>query len=164
MSGPAGGRGCAVRIERIGGATLYCGDCLRLKVPEKSRGGAVRWPVSAVSAVFIVLIGLNLMAQSIFYGDSLTLEDLKTCASIDLFEANDYKLSYLISGGSEAGVADQYAQDLAQEESNSITIPLAQYYAGAGQIDNALDTLDHGSDTCGQMKRSGSRCSTCTRA
>ena len=126
--------------------TLYCGDCLRLKVPEKSRGGAVRWPVSAVSAVFIVLIGLNLMAQSIFYGDSLTLEDLKTCASIDLFEANDYKLSYLISGGSEEGVADQYAQDLAQEESNSITIPLAQYYAGAGQIDNALDTLDHGSD------------------
>ena len=65
--------------------TLYCGDCLRLKVPENSRGGAVRWPVSAVSAVFIVLIGLNLMAQSIFYGDSLTLEDLKTCASIDLF-------------------------------------------------------------------------------
>lgn len=126
--------------------TLYCGDCLRLKVPQKSKGGAVRWPVAAVSAAFIVLIGLNLFAQSTFYSDNLTLEDLKQCASIDPFEANDYKLSYLISGGSEEGVADQYAADLAKEESNSITIPLAQYYAGSGQVDNALDILDHGSD------------------
>ena len=126
--------------------TLYCGDCLRLKVPQKSKGGAVRWPVAAVSAAFIVLIGLNLFAQSTFYSDNLTLEDLKQCASIDPFEANDYKLSYLISGGSEEGVADQYAADLAKEESNSITIQLAQYYAGSGQVDNALDILDHGSD------------------
>ena len=126
--------------------TLYCGDSLRLKLPHKSKGGAVRWPVAAVSAVFIVLIGLNLIAQSIFYSDDLSLEDLKNCASIDLFEANDYKLSYLISGGNEEGVADQYAQDLAQEESNSITIPLAQYYAGTMQYAAALDTLDHGSD------------------
>lgn len=126
--------------------TLYCGDCLRLKVPQKSKGGAVRWPVAAVAAAFIVLIGLNLFAQSTFYSDNLTLEDLKQCASIDPFEANDYKLSYLISGGSEEGVADQYAADLAKEESNSITIPLAQYYAGSGQVDNALDILDHGSD------------------
>lgn len=126
--------------------TLYCGDCLRLKVPQKSKGGAVRWPVAAVSAAFIVLIGLNLFAQSTFYSDNLTLEELKQCASIDPFEANDYKLSYLISGGSEEGVADQYAADLAREESNSITIPLAQYYAGSGQVDNALDILDHGSD------------------
>ncbi len=96
--------------------------------------------------MFIVLIGLNLIAQSIFYSDDLSLEDLKNCASIDLFEANDYKLSYLISGGNEEGVADQYAQDLAQEESNSITIPLAQYYAGTMQYAAALDTLDHGSD------------------
>lgn len=43
-------------------------------------------------------------------------------------------------------MADQYAQDLAQEESNSITIPLAQYYAGSMQYAAALDTLDHGSD------------------
>ena len=126
--------------------TLYCGDCLRLKVPQKSKGGAVRWPVAVVSAAFVVMIGLNLFAQSIFYGDNLTLDDLKQCASIDLFEANDYKLSYLISGGNEEGVADQYAADLAKAESNSITIPLAQYYAGSGQVDNALNTLDNGSD------------------
>ena len=126
--------------------TLYCGDCLRLKLPQKSKGGVVRWPLAAVSAVFIVLLSLNLIAQSIFYSDSLTLEDLKNCASIDPFEANDYKLSYLLSGGNEEGVADQYARDLAAEESNSITIPLAQYYAGTGQMTSALDTLDHGSD------------------
>ena len=126
--------------------TLYCGDCLRLKVAEKSKGGAVRWPVAAVSAVFIVLIGLNLMAQSIFYGNNLTLDKLKTCVSIDFFEKNDYKLSYLLSGGDEEGVAEQYAADLAAVESNSITIPLAQYYAAIGQFSKALDTLDKGSD------------------
>nr|WP_297173202.1 O-antigen ligase family protein [uncultured Agathobaculum sp.] len=126
--------------------TLYCGDSLRLKLPQKRANGAVRWPVAAVSAVFVVLIGLNLIAQSIFYGSNLTLSDLKTCAAIDLFETNDYKLSYLLSGGDEEGVAETYARDLAQEESNSITIPLAQYFAGVGQIDDALDTLDHGSD------------------
>lgn len=125
--------------------TLYCGDCLRIKVPGKSKGGVVRWPVAAVSAVFIVLIGLNLIAQSIFYGNGLTLDDLKTCAAIDLFEKNDYKLSYLLSGGSEQGVADRYAAELAEVESNSITIPLAQYYASAGQYDKALDILDRGS-------------------
>lgn len=123
---------------------LYCGDSLRLKLPQKSAGGAVRWPVTAFSAIFVVLIGLNLIAQTIFTGDDLTIDDLKTCASIDLFEKNDYKLSYLLSGGNEAGVADQYAADLANTESNSITIPLAQYYVSAGQIDQALNILDQG--------------------
>lgn len=126
--------------------TVYCGDCLRIKVPESSKGGAVRWPVAAVSAVFIVLIGLNLIAQSIFHGNSLTLDKLKTCAAIDLFEKNDYKLSYLISGGNEEGVADRYAEDLAAAESNSITIPLAQYYAGSGQFAKAMYTLEDGSE------------------
>lgn len=126
--------------------TLYCGDCLRLKVPQNSGGGAVRWPVAGVSAVFIVLIGLNLIAQGTFYGEGLTLEDLKRCAAMDPFEANDYKLSYLLSGGNEEGVADRYAQDLAAAESNSITIPLAQYYAGTGQFANAIYTLEDGSD------------------
>lgn len=126
--------------------TLYCGDCLRIKAPESSKGGAVRWPVVGVSAVFIVLIGLNLIAQSIFYGNNLTLDKLKTCASIDLFEKNDYKLSYLLSGGSEEGVADRYADDLAAAESNSITIPLAQYYVSTGQFAKAMYTLDDGSN------------------
>lgn len=123
---------------------LYCGDCLRLQVPQSSKAGAVRWPVTAFSAVFVVLIGLNLMAQMIFTGEGLTLDDLKTCASIDLFEKNDYKLSYLISGGNEAGVADRYAADLAATESNSITIPLAQYYVSSGQFGKALEVLDQG--------------------
>ena len=126
--------------------TLYCGDCLRLKVPQKNSGGMIRWPVTAVSAVFIVLIGLNLVAQSMFMGEGVTVDDLKTCASIDAFEKNDYKLSYLISGGNESGVADKYAKDLAKTESNSITIPLAQYYASTGQYGAALNTLEQGSD------------------
>lgn len=126
--------------------TLYCGDCLRIKVPETSKGGAVKWPITAVSAIFIVLIGLNLIAQSIFTGNNLTLDKLKTCAKIDLFEKNDYKLSYLLSGGNEEGVADQYAADLAEAESNSITIPLAQYYAGTGQFAKAMYTLRDGAD------------------
>lgn len=124
--------------------TLHCGDSLRLHVTNKSKGGAVRWPITAVSAVFIVLIGLNLIAQSKFSSDELTLDDLKQCASIDLFETNDYKLSYLISGGNEEGVADRYAADLSRVDSNAIAIPLAQYYAGVGDYTKALDALDRG--------------------
>lgn len=124
--------------------TLHCGDSLRLNVTNKSKGGAVRWPITAVSAVFIVLIGLNLIAQSKFSSDELTLDDLKQCASIDLFETNDYKLSYLISGGNEEGVADRYAADLSRVDSNAIAIPLAQYYAGVGDYTKALDALDRG--------------------
>nr|WP_302641505.1 O-antigen ligase family protein [uncultured Agathobaculum sp.] len=124
--------------------TLHCGDSLRLNVPNKSKGGAVRWPITAVSAAFIVLIGLNLIAQSKFSSDELTLDDLKQCASIDLFETNDYKLSYLISGGNEEGVADRYAADLSRVDSNAIAIPLAQYYAGVGDYTKALDALDRG--------------------
>ena len=124
--------------------TLYCGDCLRLQVPQSSKGGAVRWPVAAFSGIFVVLLGLNLVAQTIFTGDGLTLDDLKTCATIDPFEKNDYKLSYLLSGGNEAGIADQYAADLAKEESNSITIPLAQYYVSVGDFGKAMDQLDQG--------------------
>lgn len=126
--------------------TLYCGDSLRAKVPQSSKAGIVRWPIAAFSAVFIVLIGLNLIAQSIFYSDDLSLEDLKNCASIDFFEANDYKLSYLISGGSEPDVVAQYAEDLSKAESNSITVPLAQYYTAVGEFDKALDTLESGAD------------------
>lgn len=124
--------------------TLYCGDCLRLQVPQSSKGGAVRWPLAAFSGIFVVLLGLNLVAQTIFTGDSLTMSDLKMCATIDLFEKNDYKLSYLISGGNEEGVADQYAADLAKAESNSITIPLAQYYVSVGEFGKAMDQLDQG--------------------
>lgn len=123
---------------------LYCGDCLRLKLPEKNSGGAVRWPVAAVSIIFVVLIGLNLLAQIIFTGSDVTLDDLKTCATIDLFEKNDYKLSYLISGGNEPEVAEKYAAALSKEESNSITIPLAQYYVSTGQYQQALNVLDQG--------------------
>lgn len=122
--------------------TLYCGDTLRVGAPKKS--GAVRIPVIVVSLAFVVLIGLNLIAQFKLYSADLTIDDLKTGASIDLFEKNDYKLSYLLSGGSEAGVADKYAADLQKAESNAIAIPLAQYYITIGQYDAALDTLEHG--------------------
>lgn len=126
--------------------TLYCGDSLCIKVSEKSNAGAVRWPIAGVSALFVVLIGLNLIAQNIFRGDNLTIDDLKTCAAIDLFEANDYKLSYLLAGADDPALADKYAKDLSRAESNAITIPLAQYYAVNGDINRALDTLEQGSD------------------
>lgn len=124
--------------------TLYCGDSLRLKLPEKDKGTAVRAPLIAGTGIFIILLGLNLFAQLSMYGENLTLDTLKNCAAIDFFEANDYKLSYLLSGGNEEGVADKYAADLQKAESNSIAVPLAQYYASVGRFSDALDTLDKG--------------------
>lgn len=125
---------------------LYCGDTLRLKVPGRSRLYGVRLPVGAVMLAFVIMIGLNLYAQTAVRKPTATLDTLKSCAAIDLFEKNDYKLSYLISGGQndDPELAASYAADLQREESNSITIPLAQYYASTGQFDAALDTLEQG--------------------
>lgn len=129
---------------------LYCGDVLRLSVPHKSKGYAVRVPVAVFAAAFVVMIGLNLYAYFISHRSDATLDTLKKCASIDLFEENDYKLSYLINalvnGGNDPTTASKFASELQKEESNSITIPLAQYYCSAGAYDDAMDTIEQGSN------------------
>lgn len=71
--------------------TVFCADSLRLKLPEKNKGGAVRWPVTAVCAVFTVLIGLNLIAQSKLNSDNLTLDDLKLGAKSTCLEQTTTK-------------------------------------------------------------------------
>ena len=126
--------------------TVFCADSLRLKLPEKNKGGAVRWPVTAVCAVFTVLIGLNLIAQSKLNSDNLTLDDLKLGAKIDLFEANDYKMSYLMSNYDDETLAAKYAASLSRVQSNTITVLLAQYYANTGDFNRAFDILDRGAE------------------
>ena len=126
--------------------TVFCADSLRLKLPEKNKGGAVRWPVTVVCAVFTVLIGLNLIAQSKLNSDNLTLDDLKLGAKIDLFEANDYKMSYLMSNYDDETLAAKYAASLSRVESNTITVLLAQYYANTGDFNRAFDILDRGAE------------------
>lgn len=80
MSGPAGGRGCAVRIERIGGATLYCGDCLDVLPdisgvdclvadPPYSSGGLFRSDRSADTNVKYVQKGQG-KSYATFSGDN----------------------------------------------------------------------------------------------
>lgn len=80
MSGPAGGRGRAVQIERIGGATLYCGDCLDVLPdisgvdcivadPPYSSGGLFRSDRSADTNVKYVQKGQG-KSYATFSGDN----------------------------------------------------------------------------------------------
>lgn len=132
----------------LGLISVYCGDALLIPAPKGKKPTALRASVVAYSAVFAVLIGLNLIAQSRLHGGNLTLDTLKSNASIDFFETNDHKLSYLLSGGTEhdAETAERFADDLSHVQSNSIGIPLAQYYMQTVQFDKALDVLDNASD------------------
>ena len=77
--------------------TVFCADSLRLKLPEKNKGGAVRWPVTAVCAVFTVLTGLNLIAQG---------KPVICMTMIDLLER--IKRTYSATGGSESDVLKIY--------------------------------------------------------
>lgn len=137
--------GCMVLFFAVLGMTaLWCGDTLRLEVPKKKASLAVKAPVAGVLGLFVVLIGLNLYAQTAVRGPGATFGTLRLCASIDPFETNDYKLSYLVNRGGDPEVCAKYAADLQKEESNSITLPLAYYYLAEGDCDSALDTLEHG--------------------
>ena len=78
-----------------------------------------------------------------------TGEDLTVAVSMDRFEWADYALSYVLSVSSAGDVdpsvrqqADEYAERLAEVDSNTIPIYLAQYYFLTGRTQEALDMVE----------------------
>ncbi len=87
-------------------------------------------------------------AQRLFNGNP-TGEDLTVAVSMDRFEWADYALSYVLSVSSAGDVdpsvrqqADEYAERLAEVDSNTIPIYLAQYYFLTGRTQEALDMVE----------------------
>ena len=108
----------------------------------------LHWGSAAIYAVFAVLVALNIYADAIVdNADSdhhAFMNALEDAASIDPFEYNDYKVSYVFNSlfppsPATAEKAEQYAEELSTVRSNSITNVLLQYYLEKQCYDDAFD-------------------------
>ncbi|MFI3227541.1 MAG: O-antigen ligase family protein [Clostridia bacterium] len=91
--------------------------------------------ISMVSTIslFVVFLAGNIIANVNINSNSVTLNTLTTNASIDIYEKNDYKLSYVLatSGIDDAtmrATSNKYLASLEKAKSNTISLYLAKYY------------------------------------
>lgn len=116
--------------------------------PRKSLASTQRFAVPAFLLIFVVLIGLNLVAKA-YFDKEQSFQSAETSAQIDLFERNDYMLSYVMSS---AGTDDphvqemsaKYAEKLRKVESNTIAPELANYYWRVGDTQSAFAVIEAG--------------------
>lgn len=128
---------------------LCCGDDIPLPawMEKKTVKNGLALGVCALVALFGVLLGCNIAARNLVT-DSSNLEQLERAAALDPFEKADYLLTYVIqAGGSETSQevrekADGYAARLAQLDSNSIPIYLAEYYLQTGRTEQGLEQAE----------------------
>lgn len=122
-------------------------------VVQKGALPALRWGSCALSGIFVLLLGGNLVARSIasqpVSQTSTFLSNLELAASLDAFEHNDYKLSYVITASSDGTAqelqnANQYAAELAEVNSNSIPPVLVSYYLSSQQYEQAVSVAKTG--------------------
>lgn len=121
--------------------SLCCGDALPLLPGNKSVRTGTVYVIAALLVVFAILLGLNIRARKMVDNISRSTDpfaDLQSAATLDRFEWTGHMLSYVVSYQYGRGTftdedtiqqqAEEYAQRLAQVNSNSIPIHLAEYY------------------------------------
>ena len=115
----------------------------------------VRFGALGLAAVYLVLLGLNLIAVQNMHkqtsGYDAFYAALKTDIALDAFERNDAILSYVINapgrGDPETLVrADEYADRLCDVRSNAIQNYLVAYYLKRGSAEGALRAARNGAD------------------
>lgn len=125
--------------------------CFGSSIGSKALGMAVRVAAIALTAVFAVLIALNMSANRMVANAAGTTASnffsaVQKAANIDTFEYNDHKMSYVMSSlnvDSEViyKKADVYADQLATVKSNSTAPYLLKYYLSRGSYEKAADLL-----------------------
>ena len=130
--------------------------CYGGPLPQRVQQGALpvlRWGSCVLSGVFALLLVGNLAARAIatqpVSQTSTFLSNLELASSLDAFEHNDYKLSYVITAASEGNAqalqnANRYAEGLAEENSNSIPPVLVSYYLSTQQYEQAVSVAKKG--------------------
>lgn len=122
--------------------------CLKA-LPERG----IRAITALASAAFMVLLGLNIYAGRLTrdpeMGYFALMASLDKAAELDVFEGNDYKVSYVWNSTEyEIDViehqAEEYAAQLTPVRSNSITGYLVQYHLENGEYDLALELARFG--------------------
>lgn len=100
-----------------------------------------------IMGIFGVLLTGNIYANNAMKSETATIKTLETCAKIDVYEKNDYMLSYVLS---TAQVEDEYINKTAKyyltklekAKSNSISIYLTDYYLNNGDLNKAFEQVN----------------------
>lgn len=103
--------------------------------------------VVLLSGVYTFLLLQNARAASIAQRETITTDDLVECAQIDVFEGDDYRLTYVVSSmnlydDATYIQADQYAAELQAGNSNSVGPYLTNYYLHRGEYEKAAAASD----------------------
>ena len=100
-----------------------------------------------LSGVYTFLLLQNARAADLVQQETITTDQLIECAKMDVFEGDDYRLTYVVSSMNlydEAiyAQADQYAAELQAGNSNAVGTYLTNYYLHRGEYDKAAAASD----------------------
>ena len=125
-----------------------CEDAVRLRqTTEKTIRTVVVALAAAGTVVYCFFLAGNMMAKRQMDMDP-TMQTLVRSASLDKFEWADYALPYVVNAqGDNVNLyvrqqADQFAERLAKEDSNTIPIYLAQYYFDSGRPEQGFAMVE----------------------
>ena len=126
---------------------ISCGPALPLpRLTKKVRTALASIPLILLGAVGVLLTG-NMFAQSLVISNA-TLSSLKNAVSMDMFEWEDYALSYVVgTANSEADTAireqaERYAQRLEKLDSITSAYHLAAYYFQTNRPEQGLAMVE----------------------
>ena len=126
---------------------VSCGSSLPLShMSKKWKTVLTSVPLILLAVVGVLLAG-NMLAQS-YVTNSASLNSLESAVDLDVFEWEDYALSYVVNTvGSEADMdvreqADRYAQRLAKLDSITTAYYLAAYYFQTGRPEQGLAMVE----------------------
>lgn len=114
--------------------------------PIQKHGNFIVWAISVPLAVLAAMYGFfliqNARAAEIVNQETVTSTQLKECVEMDVFEGDDYRLTYVVAAMSIQDEevytqADIYADELQQGNSNAVGSYLTEYYLHRGYYDKA---------------------------
>lgn len=107
-------------------------------------------PIALICTIGIALLTLlygfllvqNARASSIVNQETVTTAQLKKCVEMDVFEGDDYRLTYVVAAMSIQdeevyAMADSYADELQNGNSNAVGPYLTEYYIHRGNFEKA---------------------------
>lgn len=103
--------------------------------------------VSGIISVFLVLLIGNIYGNKLVQGSQITLDTLTKATSLDVYEKNDYMLSYVLATTNveDAKVQDtskKYIEKLEKASSNTISRYLAKYYLDTQNKEKAFEQIN----------------------
>lgn len=117
-----------------------------MPVAIQKHGKLIAWvisiPLAVLAAIYGCLLIQNVRAAKIVSQETVTSTQLKECVDMDVFERDDYRLTYVVAAMSIQdeevyAQADIYADELQQGYSNAVGSYLTEYYLHRGYYEKA---------------------------